>query len=324
MSVTGGRPWIARWTFSRAAEGFRFKLAAAGMKPRRSVGRRARIDFSTAPHCWTRRLPRKPCTNALRSIESALGRQRHERWGPRTLDLDLLLYDRVILETPSLTLPHPRMAWRRFVLEPAAEIAGWMIHPHTGWTVARLLTHLETAYPYFAVVGPIAARPADFARRLAAAASAHFIADPMEDADIPGDTAAAELECLEARALRIARDCLVWTPRRDPAVSAFWIGESLARARLRLAGPEQTAFLQRWEHWTSRVVPPKLIVVLAPPENPRSAAAPSPAARAGGRLYAAVLAEARQPDRGPLLILSTDRLERAVEESAAAIQAMHS
>lgn len=60
---------------------------------------------------------------ALQAIEQRSGRQRVERWGPRTLDLDLLLYGEVVLSSPELTLPHPRMAERAFVLEPLAEVA---------------------------------------------------------------------------------------------------------------------------------------------------------------------------------------------------------
>lgn len=81
----------------------------------------------------------------LLAIEAALGRVRKERWGPRAIDLDLLLYGDAILQTPTLTLPHPRMAFRRFVLEPAVEIAPDMVWPRNGWTIQRLLTHLDTA-----------------------------------------------------------------------------------------------------------------------------------------------------------------------------------
>jgi 2-amino-4-hydroxy-6-hydroxymethyldihydropteridine diphosphokinase len=56
-------------------------------------------------------------------IESALGRERRERWGPRTIDLDLLTYDEVVLRDEQLSLPHPRMAERSFVMTPLAEIA---------------------------------------------------------------------------------------------------------------------------------------------------------------------------------------------------------
>lgn len=56
-------------------------------------------------------------------IENKLGRVRHEHWGPRKIDIDLLLYDDVIMGTPRLVLPHPHMLHRRFVLEPLREIA---------------------------------------------------------------------------------------------------------------------------------------------------------------------------------------------------------
>ena len=85
-------------------------------------------------------------------ILAAIARQ---RWGARTIDLDLLLFDELVLHTPKLTLPHPRMAMRRFVLEPAAEIAASMVHPTIGWTVAQLLDHLRTAPPYVAISGAL-------------------------------------------------------------------------------------------------------------------------------------------------------------------------
>jgi 2-amino-4-hydroxy-6-hydroxymethyldihydropteridine diphosphokinase len=82
-------------------------------------------------------------SSELLRIETALGRVRGERWGPRTIDLDLLLYDHEMRDAPELTLPHPRMASRRFVLAPAVEVAPWMVHPTSGWTIAQLLANLD-------------------------------------------------------------------------------------------------------------------------------------------------------------------------------------
>jgi len=79
----------------------------------------------------------------LLQVEKQLGRIRGRRWGPRTVDLDLLLYDDQIIEQSKLICPHPRMSFRRFVLEPAAEIAGKMIHPTANLTVGELLDRLN-------------------------------------------------------------------------------------------------------------------------------------------------------------------------------------
>ena len=79
----------------------------------------------------------------LRQIEALLGRERHTRWDARRMDIDLLLFGDLMLETPELEIPHPRMAFRRFVLDPACEIAGEMVHADSGWTLAALRRHWQ-------------------------------------------------------------------------------------------------------------------------------------------------------------------------------------
>jgi pantoate--beta-alanine ligase len=80
--------------------------------------------------------------DALLKIEEQLGRVRHERWGPRAIDIDLLLYGDAVSDLPAITVPHPRMHERRFVLAPAAEIAAGWHHPVLDKSVLELLTAL--------------------------------------------------------------------------------------------------------------------------------------------------------------------------------------
>ena len=82
---------------------------------------------------------------ALHEMENAAGRERNVRWGPRTLDLDILFYDKVPLESEKLVIPHPDLENRRFVLEPMAEIAPAFRHPVTGKSMAALLRELEAS-----------------------------------------------------------------------------------------------------------------------------------------------------------------------------------
>jgi 2-amino-4-hydroxy-6-hydroxymethyldihydropteridine diphosphokinase len=77
------------------------------------------------------------------AIEDQFGRVREERWGPRTLDLDLLLYGDLVLQTPDLIIPHPRLAERAFVLVPLADIAPDLSDPRSGLTISSLLDQVD-------------------------------------------------------------------------------------------------------------------------------------------------------------------------------------
>ncbi|MFM7205762.1 MAG: 2-amino-4-hydroxy-6-hydroxymethyldihydropteridine diphosphokinase [Planctomycetaceae bacterium] len=102
------------------------------------------IDTDLGPH---------DVLDTLAAIEKTLHRERTERWGPRTIDLDLLLYGDDVIESSRLTVPHPRLGTRRFVLEPAAEIAGELVVPGAGCSIRDLLDTISTAHPLVAVVG---------------------------------------------------------------------------------------------------------------------------------------------------------------------------
>jgi 2-amino-4-hydroxy-6-hydroxymethyldihydropteridine diphosphokinase len=81
----------------------------------------------------------------LLRVEYSLGRTRERPMGPRTIDLDLLLYRDESSETQFLTLPHPRLHRRRFVLEPLAELAPEAVHPTLNKTVSELLEEVDDA-----------------------------------------------------------------------------------------------------------------------------------------------------------------------------------
>ena len=81
--------------------------------------------------------------DALHEIENSAGRERVVHWGPRTLDLDILFYDRICIETETLVIPHRDLENREFVLKPMVQIAPWLRHPVSGRSMEGLLRILE-------------------------------------------------------------------------------------------------------------------------------------------------------------------------------------
>jgi 2-amino-4-hydroxy-6-hydroxymethyldihydropteridine diphosphokinase len=81
--------------------------------------------------------------DALKRLEKQLGRRPGVRYGPRQIDLDILLYDDLQLETPTLTIPHPRLAERAFVLVPLADLAPGLIPPGASMTICQMLESLD-------------------------------------------------------------------------------------------------------------------------------------------------------------------------------------
>ncbi len=88
------------------------------------------------------RLSPEGLLDALLQVENDMGRIRKQRWGPRLVDLDLLLYNNIVVNTPRLLVPHPEMPNRGFVLLPLAEIAPQALHPVRQKTAVQLLAEL--------------------------------------------------------------------------------------------------------------------------------------------------------------------------------------
>jgi 2-amino-4-hydroxy-6-hydroxymethyldihydropteridine diphosphokinase len=264
----------------------------------------------------------------LREIEATLGRVRHQPWGPRTVDLDLLLYDQIAQHTKQLELPHPRMSYRRFVLEPAAEIAGDMRHPTIGWTIAELLRHLDSTLPYVAISGSLFSPTQQLAKATATKTGWDLIefpgaGDQSAPASPPSLALDQTIEFLRDQAALLDRN--QWPAGRLGAVSSFWMEDLLAIADVLWPG----ALDEQWRSLSATVVPPKLLVVYEASsqqfhegDNPDRKAPTSVAIALWHRLNEARLARASRPRVGPVLWLNSSNQALAEKELVAAIQAM--
>ncbi len=123
------------------------RLDAAGVRivRRSSLYKTEPVEFTAqgwflnlAAEVETDLMPRQ-LLHAIRRVEQEMGRRRIARAGPRVLDIDVLLYGTSIVRTPELEIPHPRMAGRRFVLVPMAELAPGLRHPVLKLTMLELL-----------------------------------------------------------------------------------------------------------------------------------------------------------------------------------------
>jgi 2-amino-4-hydroxy-6-hydroxymethyldihydropteridine diphosphokinase len=106
------------------------------------VGNEDQPDFINCAAEIETALPPLDLLKRVREVEEKLGRVRDTRWGQRTIDIDIIFYDDLTLDTADLKLPHPQAHLRRFVLEPVSEITPGKIHPGYGVTVRELCENL--------------------------------------------------------------------------------------------------------------------------------------------------------------------------------------
>ncbi len=284
----------------------------------------ARLETSLAP---------QELHSVLKAIEMAAGRVRAERWAPRTLDLDLLLYDRQMIETTELTVPHPRMAFRRFVLEPAAEIAPGMRHPTIGWTIDELRNHTRMRTPYVAAIaGPIAEDKTAIARAASAALAGQIICDP-EPTDVELSNflssrlsyeKAVELLELRARPIRVT----AWASTAFMTISDYWFPDSGFHS---MPSDKRGEYISRFAELTRSVSQPKLVAILESSASRFSRVWWREAGRPSNRAFLeSLIGRTLEPIAkvekslwgGPMLFLDSGEPEAALKELVAAIQSM--
>lgn len=107
------------------------------------VGSQAGQPFLNAICGLETQLSPRALLQVLQSVEDQLGRVRDQRWGPRTLDLDLISYGQEIVNEPNLVVPHPALTCRRFVLDPLVEVDPHWCHPQSSLTANQLVARLK-------------------------------------------------------------------------------------------------------------------------------------------------------------------------------------
>ena len=115
------------------------RLRLSSLRETKPVGVPNQPDFINAVVEMDTTLSPIELFERLKFIEGEMGRQKREKWGPREIDLDLLIYGERIVREDHLQIPHPRMHERRFVLEPLRELNPAWIHPQLGLSVKDLL-----------------------------------------------------------------------------------------------------------------------------------------------------------------------------------------
>lgn len=213
----------------------------------------------------------------LHEIEKKLGRTRVEHWEARTIDLDLLLFDEMEIESEVLTLPHPRMSFRRFVLAPAAEIAPDMRHPKIDRTIQELLSHLDTADEYVALAGSIGV----VSEEILNTHLGPVLPSPLGNLENPaallaelssvtGQHDEAAVQFVTAYAVSASKEDFISRSKKSdhklPAISPFWLKECIPQLASLLSDEQGKDIEQRLEAFfegsCDELLQPKLLIAI--------------------------------------------------------------
>jgi len=304
------------------------------LRPSRPVGRPASRKYINGAARLDCRLSPAQLLAWAQQVEVSMGREPGVRWGPRPVDIDLLLFNRVVLETAELVLPHPRMAFRRFVLEPAHEIAANMLHVTTGWTVSTLLTRLREAPNYVAVAGAHGSKKSQLVSHFAE--RAHLLLDPTTVTDsrradaerLPAERSlAASRAAMEARFEQLGSIVeRLADPNVGLVISDYWFGQSLVAARTWFQGPARRQLEARCRELLELLPIPILMLFLDTPVERLASSRPEAdeaARRLGARFCRELQWQVALPGQGPILRVPDGDLTIARRELEAALIAMH-
>jgi len=301
------------------------------------------IETELAPH---------DVLGMLAAVENTLHRERGDRWGPRTVDLDLLLYDGTVLDTETLTLPHPRMVTRRFVLEPCVEIAPDLVHPLAGCRLDLLLESISTPRPHVAVVGIPGSGAEQVAAEVSHATLARLVTAPPEYALVEGRASghapAVDERLWQEAVAACARPLAASRCGPDPhgVVSDYWLQTVLMAAADALPPEGFARLAPSFTAAAAETMPPHVAILLvaapdtieerlAQPERPHAAACTSDRVsiarllRLQDRLVAALrgldVAAGRwaaPPVPRAVVTIAAGDLRGAGQEAVAAVEAM--